>query len=188
MLEVPGGGIWNYLSKRLDGGSMGHKEHKAQAPSRVSCAAVTVSDTRTPETDTSGALIRKLLADYGHRIVSSHHVKDEPAEIQKLLGALSQNPDVQSVILNGGTGISKRDGTYEAVVKLLDKQLDGFGELFRSLSYQEIGPAAMMSRAVAGTYGGKIVISIPGSEAAVRLAMEKLILPELGHLVREINR
>lgn len=92
------------------------------------------------------------------------------------------------MILNGGTGISKRDGTYEAVVKLLDKRLDGFGELFRSLSYQEIGSAAMMSRAVAGTYRGKVVISIPGSEAAVRLAMGKLILPELGHLVREVNR
>jgi molybdenum cofactor biosynthesis protein B len=167
---------------------MGHKEHKAQSPSVVKCAVVTVSDTRTSETDTSGQLIRKLLADHGHRIVSSHRVKDEPAEIQKLLSALSQNPDVQSVILNGGTGISKRDGTYEVVVKFLDKKLDGFGELFRFLSYQEIGSAAMMSRAVAGTCGEKIVISIPGSEAAVRLAMEKLILPELGHLVREINR
>ncbi|MBI3597127.1 MAG: MogA/MoaB family molybdenum cofactor biosynthesis protein [Nitrospirae bacterium] len=167
---------------------MGHKEHKAHSPTVVSCAIVTVSDTRTPDTDTSGALIRKLLADHGHRIASSHLVKDEPAEIQKLLDALANHPEVQAVILNGGTGISKRDGTHEAVVKLLDKRLDGFGELFRSLSYQEIGSAAMMSRAVAGTYRGKVVISIPGSEAAVRLAMGKLILPELGHLVREVNR
>ena len=167
---------------------MGHKEHRAQSPSMVSCVIVTVSDTRTPETDTSGALIRKLLADQGHRVAASHWVKDEPADFRKLLEAVAQNPDVQAVILNGGTGISKRDGTYEAVAGLLEKRLDGFGELFRTLSYQEIGSAAMMSRAVAGTYRGKIVISIPGSEAAVRLAMEKLILPELGHLVREANR
>lgn len=149
---------------------------------------MTVSDTRTRETDTSGALIRKLLEDRGHRIVALHRVKDEPAEVRNLLDAVTQNPDVQAVILNGGTGISKRDSTYEAVVGLLEKRLDGFGELFRYLSYQEIGSAAMMSRAVAGTYRGRIVISVPGSEAAVRLAMEKLILPELGHLVREANR
>lgn len=167
---------------------MGHKEHKAQSPSVINCAVVTVSDTRTPETDTSGALIRKLLSDQGHRIAASHRVKDDPAEVRKLLNAVLQNPDVQVVILNGGTGISKRDSTYEAVAGLLEKRLDGFGELFRTLSYQEIGSAAMMSRAVAGTCRGRIVISIPGSEAAVRLAMEKLILPELGHLVHEVNR
>ncbi|MBI3611528.1 MAG: MogA/MoaB family molybdenum cofactor biosynthesis protein [Nitrospirae bacterium] len=167
---------------------MGHKEHKAHSPAVVSCAVVTVSDTRTHETDASGALIRKLLAEQGHRIVSSHLVKDEPAEVRKLLDAVLKNPDVQVVILSGGTGISKRDGTYEAVTRMLEKTLDGFGELFRYLSYQEIGSAAMMSRAVAGTYRGGIVISIPGSEAAVRLAMEKLILPELGHLVHEVNR
>ena len=167
---------------------MSHKEHKEQSPSFVVCAVVTVSDTRTSETDTSGALIRKLLSDRGHRVASSHWVKDEPTEVQKLLVDLITKPDVQAVILNGGTGISKRDGTYEAVAGLLEKRLDGFGELFRSLSYLEVGSAAMMSRAVAGVYGGKIVISIPGSESAVRLAMEKLILSELGHLVREINR
>jgi molybdenum cofactor biosynthesis protein B len=167
---------------------VGHKEHKAQSPSVVNCVIVTVSDTRTQETDTSGALIRKLLAEQGHRVVASHRIKDEPAEVRKLLEAVAQNPDVQAVILNGGTGISKRDGTYEAMVGLLEKRLDGFGELFRYLSYQEIGSAAMMSRAVAGTYRGKIVIAVPGSEAAVRLAMVRLILPELGHLVREVNR
>ncbi len=154
----------------------------------MNCAIVTVSDTRRPDTDTSGALIRTLLEKQGHRIASFHLVKDEPAEVQKLLDVLARNPDVGAVILNGGTGISKRDGTYESVAGLLEKRLDGFGELFRSLSYQEIGSAAMMSRAVAGIYRGRIVISIPGSEAAVRLAMEKLILPELGHLVREANR
>lgn len=167
---------------------MGHTEHKAQSPSIVHCAVVTVSDTRTQETDTSGVLIRRLLTDHGHHIASSHLVRDEPAEVQKLLDAVAKNPDVQAVIINGGTGISKRDGTYEVVAGLLEKRLDGFGELFRYLSYQEIGSAAMMSRAVAGTYRGRVVISIPGSEAAVRLGMEKLILPELGHLVREVSR
>ena len=167
---------------------MGHKEHKAQSPSVINCAVVTVSDTRTRETDTSGALIQKLLEGQGHRVASSHLVKDEPADVRKLLDAVTQSPDVQAVILNGGTGISKRDGTYEAVAGLLEKRLDGFGELLRYLSYQEIGSAAMMSRAVAGICRGKIVISIPGSEAAVRLAMEKIILPELGHLVREVTR
>lgn len=167
---------------------MGHKEHKAQSPSIVSCAVVTVSDTRTPETDTSGALIRKLLADQGHRVAASHLVKDEPAGLRKLLEAVAQNPDVQAVILNGGTGISKRDTTYEALLEMLDKRLDGFGELFRALSYDEIGSAAMLSRAVAGTYKGKVIFSLPGSQAAVRLAMEKLILPELGHLIYEANR
>ena len=167
---------------------MGHKEHKTQSPSIVSCVVVTVSDTRTPETDASGALIRKLLADQGHHIVAAHLIKDEPAEVRKLLDTVTRKPDVQAVIINGGTGISKRDSTYEAVVGLLEKRLEGFGELFRYLSYQEIGSAAMMSRAVAGTCRGRIVISIPGSEAAVGLAMEKLILPELGHLVREVNR
>lgn len=167
---------------------MGHKEHRAHAPAVVGCVIVTVSDTRTSETDDSGALIRKFLEMQGHRVASFYLIKDEPAEVQKLLNTVTLNPDVQAVILTGGTGVSKRDGTYEAVVELLEKRLDGFGELFRSLSYQEIGSAAMMSRAVAGAYRGKVVISIPGSEAAVRLAMEKLILPELGHLVREVNR
>lgn len=167
---------------------MGHKEHKSHSPSVVCCAVVTVSDTRTHETDASGAMIRKLLADQGHRVASSHLVKDEPSELKKILSALAQDPDVQAVILNGGTGISKRDGTYDVVAGLLEKRLDGFGELFRYLSYQEIGTAAMLSRAVAGAYRGRVVISIPGSEAAARLAMEKLILPELGHLVREVSR
>ncbi|MBI3994745.1 MAG: MogA/MoaB family molybdenum cofactor biosynthesis protein [Nitrospirae bacterium] len=167
---------------------MGHKEHKAQSPSVVNCAVVTVSDTRTAETDASGVLIRTLLEKQGHRVGAVHLLKDEPVEVRKLLETLTRNEDVQAVIINGGTGISKRDGTYEAVSGLLEKRLDGFGELFRYLSYQEIGPAAMMSRAVAGTYRGKIVISIPGAEAAVRLAMEKIILPELGHLIREVIR
>jgi len=167
---------------------MGHKEHRAQSPASVRCAVVTVSDTRTAETDASGALIRTLLEKQGHRVGAVHLLKDEPAEVRKLLETLTRNEDVQAVIINGGTGISKRDGTYEAVSGLLEKRLDGFGELFRYLSYQEIGPAAMMSRAAAGTYRGRIVISIPGSEAAVRLAMEKIILPELGHLVGEVTR
>jgi len=167
---------------------MGHKEHKAQSPSVVTCAVVTVSDTRTSDTDASGALIRGLLSERGHRVTLSRIVKDDPEEIRRLVLEAVKHPDIQAVILNGGTGLSKRDGTYEVLAGLLQKRLDGFGELFRYLSYLEIGAAAMMSRALAGTCGGKVVISIPGSEAAVRLAMEKLILPELGHLVRETLR
>jgi molybdopterin adenylyltransferase len=167
---------------------LGHTEHKAKSPSIVNCAVVTVSDTRTHETDASGAMIRKLLGEQGHRVESFHLVKDEPSELKRILSVLAQKPDVQAVILNGGTGISKRDGTYDVVAGLLEKRLDGFGELFRYLSYLEIGSAAILSRAVAGAYRGRVVISIPGSEAAVRLAMEKLILPELGHLVREVSR
>lgn len=147
---------------------------------------MTVSDTRTEETDTSGALIGKLLAGAGHEITGRRIIPDEPEMIARIIGGL---PDgTQAVIINGGTGISKRDGTFEAVEAALDKTLPGFGELFRMLGYQEIGPAAMMSRAAAGVAGGKIVISIPGSEGAVRLAMEKIILPELAHLVWEANR
>lgn len=165
---------------------MGHKEHKASAPTRVRCAVITVSDTRTLETDSSGALIQKLLQEAGHDVVSRRIVKDDPSQIRDLI---KDSPaGAQAVILNGGTGISSRDGTHEAVVGILEKRIDGFGELFRRLSYDEIGPAAMLSRATAGTFGGRVIFSLPGSEAAVQLAMEKLILPELGHCVRELSR
>jgi len=165
---------------------MGHQEHKAKAPSTIGCMVVTISDTRTPETDESGRLIKQLLREHGHTIVADHLVKNEPAQIKELIKT-SQN-GAQAIILTGGTGLSKRDNTYEAVVGLLEKRLDGFGELFRTLSYQEIGSSAMLSRATAGIYQGKVIFSLPGSEAAVRLAMEKLILPELGHIIHELNR
>ncbi len=167
---------------------MGAEEHKKQAKQQVTCAVITVSDTRTEANDTSGRTTRELLEQAGHRVGLYRIVKDEPEVIRQLLAELANADQVQAVLLNGGTGISRRDTTYEAVAGLLEKRLDGFGELFRALSYQEIGPAAMLSRATAGTYGNLIVFSTPGSTAAVRLAMEKLIVPELPHLVWEIWR
>ena len=165
-----------------------HVEHEATAPQSVGCYVITVSDTRTEETDTSGRAIDVLLRDARHDVVGRAIVKDDPEQLRGTLERQLANPDVQVVITTGGTGITSRDGTFEAVSGLLHKRLDGFGELFRMLSYQQIGPAAMMSRACAGLVGGRIVIVLPGSEAAVRLAMEKLVLPQLGHLVREASR
>ena len=165
---------------------MGHQDHKAAAPPKVSCIVLTVSDTRTPDTDASGQLIQRLLREHQHKVVAYKLVKDEPSQIREAIQDIPAGGQV--VILNGGTGLSKRDSTYEAVTGMLEKQIEGFGELFRALSYQEIGSAAMLSRATAGVYQGKVIFSLPGSEAAVYLAMEKLILPELGHLVYELNR
>ncbi len=165
-----------------------HVEHKHHAPRRVSCLVVTCSDTRTPDTDTSGQLIRRLLAEHGHDVVGSHLVRDEPDEIRKVVAEGAAREGVQAIIINGGTGLSRRDSTFEAIDAMLEKRLDGFGELFRSLSFQEIGSPAMMSRATAGIIKGRIVFSTPGSESAVRLAMERLILPELGHIVRELTK
>ena len=164
------------------------REHKAHAPRSVSCFVLTISDTKTSESDTSGALIQELLRAGGHRIAGSAIVRDEPAEVQRIVREQCADPAVQAVILTGGTGITSRDSTFEAVEALLDKRLPGFGELFRMLSYQEIGGAAMLSRAQAGVRAGRIVVSLPGSPNACRLALEKLLLPELGHLVREVNR
>lgn len=164
------------------------QEHKAQAPQRIRCMVITCSDTRTPETDTSGHLIRTLLNEHGHEVVAYHLIKDEPSRIRALIKAAGRNDAVQAIIINGGTGISRRDSTYEAVESLLEKRLDGFGEIFRSLSYQEIGSPAIMSRATAGLFRGRIVFSTPGSEGAVRLAMERLILPELGHMIQQITK
>lgn len=149
---------------------------------------LTISDTKTPETDTSGQLIRELLEKAGHVVRESAIVKDEPAQVQAVIRERCADPGVQAIILTGGTGITSRDSTFEAVEALLDKRLTGFGELFRFLSYQEIGAAAMLSRAQAGVCQGRIVFSLPGSPNACRLAMEKLIIPELGHLVREVSR
>jgi molybdenum cofactor biosynthesis protein B len=165
-----------------------HREHKEQAPQRVGCVVITCSDTRTRETDTSGRLARDLLAARGHEIVAYHLVKDEPRLIREIIEAATRQPQVQAIIINGGTGISPRDSTFEAVDGMLEKRLDGFGEVFRYLTYQEIGSPAIMSRATAGVYRGRIVISTPGSEGAVRLAMEKLILPELTHMVQQITK
>jgi molybdenum cofactor biosynthesis protein B len=158
------------------------------APSHVSCYVLTVSDTRTAETDSSGRAIADLLAAAGHRVAGRSIVKDEPAEVVRAVSQQLDAGDVQVIITTGGTGVTSRDSTFEAIDDLLEKRLDGFGELFRMLSYHEIGPAAMMSRATAGLARGKIIVLLPGAEAAVRLAMSKLLLPELGHLVQQASK
>ncbi len=166
---------------------MSHTEHEQlsrDTPVRV--AVVTVSDTRTEATDTSGGLMKALLADAGHPVVAYRIVPDEPARIGPLLDELAGLAEV--ILLNGGTGISRRDTTYEVVAGRLDKTLPGFGELFRMLSYDQIGSASMLSRATAGVMGRTLVFSTPGSTNAVRLAMEKLIVPQLAHLVWETVR
>ena len=164
------------------------REHKATAPRRVGCFVLTVSDTKTPETDTSGALIRELLTAAGHQVADARIVRDEPVEVARIVRDACARDDVQAVILTGGTGITSRDSTYEAIEALLDKRLPGFGELFRMLSFQEIGAAAMLSRAQMGLHARRIVVSLPGSPNACRLALDKLVIPELGHLLREASR
>lgn len=165
-----------------------HQEHKEKAKLRVLCGVITVSDTRTEETDTSGKLIRELLSGAGHAATAYHIIKDDPKQIQPLLERLLDNGEVEAIIINGGTGVARRDMTYDVVARMVDKELPGFGELFRMFSYQDIGSAAMLSRAMAGTCGGKVLFSLPGSSGAVRLAMEKLIIPELPHIVFELNK
>ena len=163
-------------------------EHKATAPTSVGCFVLTVSDTKTPETDTSGKVIRELLTGGGHTVAGSAIVRDEPADVTRVVREACADARVKVVILTGGTGITSRDSTFEAVSALLDKTLPGFGELFRVLSYQDVGAAAMLSRAQMGIHARRIVVSLPGSPNACRLALEKLLLPELGHLVREVSR
>jgi molybdenum cofactor biosynthesis protein B len=163
-------------------------EHKRQAPSSVRCFVVTVSDTRTEETDSSGRAIVDLLNGAGHHVAGRTIVADEARLVRSTLEHQLAYPVVDVVITTGGTGITSRDTTFEAVDGMLEKRLDGFGELFRMLSYSQVGSAAMMSRATAGLVAGRILIALPGSEGAVRLAMEKLVLPELGHLVQQARK
>lgn len=167
---------------------MGVQEHRRDAAGPARVFVLTVSDTRTETTDRSGAAIAELLQGAGHTIAGRQIVRDEPAEVQRIVRHQLAEPETQVLITTGGTGITSRDSTYEAVSALLQKRLDGFGELFRVLSYEEIGSAAMLTRATAGVAGGKLLFVLPGSEHAVRLAMTKLILPELGHLLREVSR
>jgi molybdenum cofactor biosynthesis protein B len=167
---------------------MSQAEHKARAPSSVRCVVVTISDTRTEETDSSGRAIAELLTAAGHTVAGRAIVKDHADLVRGTIERHLASPDVQAIITTGGTGITSRDSTYEAVNGLLQKRLDGFGELFRMLSFEQIGPAAIMSRASAGLVAGRIVVSLPGAEAAVRLAMERLLLPELGHLVQQASK
>jgi molybdenum cofactor biosynthesis protein B len=158
--------------------------HRKDAPKSVRCFVLTISDTRTLDTDTSGNAIVAALETAGHVVAGRQIVRDDPSAVQAAVKAASA--DV--VITTGGTGITSRDGTYEALSAMFEKKLDGFGELFRMLSYEQIGSAAMMTRACAGVIGRTAVFSLPGSEHAVRLAMEKLIVPEMGHVVRELRR
>ncbi len=167
---------------------MGHLEHKAASPAVVHCCILTISDSRTEATDTSGRAIFNLLLAEGHQVEGRRIVIDEPDVVRRVIVEQLANPHVQVILTTGGTGITSRDSTFEVIDALLEKRLDGFGELFRMLSYQEIGSAAMLSRACAGLAHGKVIIAMPGSEHAVQLAMTKLVLPELGHMVREAGR
>ena len=167
---------------------MAQQPHPDTVGMTVTCAVITVSDTRSPETDRSGQLIKQLLLDAGMAVGAYTIVKDEPAQIQAQMEVLSQRSDLDAVIFNGGTGIAPRDTTYDAIESLLEKTLPGFGELFRWLSYQEIGSRAMASRAIAGVYQSKLVFSLPGSTNAVQLALQQLILPELVHLVSQLRK
>jgi molybdenum cofactor biosynthesis protein B len=160
--------------------------HGSQAYVRV--LIVTCSDTRTQATDESGQLVARLLQSAGHLVVDRVVVRDEPAEIEAVLQRMLEGAEVEAVVVSGGTGISSRDRTFDALDRLLEKRIDGFGELFRMLSYSEVGASAMLSRATAGLLKGRVIFSVPGSVNAVRLAVEKLILPVLGHAVREARR
>jgi molybdenum cofactor biosynthesis protein B len=164
------------------------KPHLDREKIAVNCAVITVSDSRTLETDGSGQLLQQLLQESGHRVGAYTIIPDEPSQIQLQLTQWCDRPDLDVFIFNGGTGISRRDTTYDALSQLLEKTLPGFGELFRWLSYQEIGSRAIASRAMAGVYRQKLVFSLPGSTKAVKLALEKLILPELIHLVTQLYR
>jgi molybdenum cofactor biosynthesis protein B len=164
------------------------QDHKAVAPRSVRVFVLTVSDTRTDDTDTSGFTICQLLNEAGHHVAGKAIEKDEPARVAELVRQQATIADVDAIITTGGTGLTSRDSTFEAIDALLTKRLPGFGELFRMLSYHDIGSAAIMSRACAGTIGRVVVISLPGSEQAVRLAMTKLVIPELTHLVQQTTK
>jgi molybdenum cofactor biosynthesis protein B len=167
---------------------MSASEHKAHAHGSIGCFVLTVSDTRAMDSDTSGRAICALLVAAGHVVTGHTIVRDEPAQVTARVREALADGSTQVVITTGGTGITSRDGTFEAIDALLDKRLEGFGELFRMLSFSEIGAAAMMSRATAGTSSRKAIFVLPGSEHAVRLGMTRLIIPELGHVVQQLNK
>ncbi len=164
------------------------QEHRRQAPHSVVCAVVTVSDTRTLETDEGGRVLAETLRSAGHGAVHHQIVRDDPTQIRDAVSALTAREEIDAILITGGTGLGSRDQTIEAIQPLLSREMPGFGELFRMLSFQEVGAAAMLSRAMGGLAGRTVVFALPGSPAGVRLAVEKLILPELGHLVREARR
>ncbi len=168
--------------------SQSTQEHRAASPQSVGCAVVTVSDTRTLENDRGGQLVLELLAQAGHQAVARQIIRDEPQSMRALIAELCAREDVHAILMTGGTGIGSRDQTFETVSGMLTKTMPGYGELFRMLSYQQVGTAAMLSRAVGGLIGTKLILTMPGSPAAVELAMSQVILPELGHLIREARR
>ena len=163
-------------------------EHRAEAPTSLGLAVLTVSDTRTIETDKSGALIVELAEAAGHRVVAREILPDEPEPMSAFIRSAVDERCADAVLITGGTGVSSRDQTYETVSALLTKPLPGYGELFRMLSYDQIGPACILSRAVGGLMGRAAVLVMPGSRAAVELAMTKIIIPELPHLIREARK
>jgi molybdenum cofactor biosynthesis protein B len=167
---------------------MGYEDHKHLSPQIIKCAVIIISDSRTEKTDESGKLLVEGLKNAGHDVMSFSLLKNDSEAIQSKMGELLHSAEIQAIITSGGTGASKMDITIETLVPMLDKKLDGFGELFRYLSYQEIGTGSVLSRAMAGAARGKIIICLPGSLKAVKLALEKIILPEIGHMVREASR
>lgn len=167
---------------------MSYQEHRAKSPQSVNCAVIIISDSRTEQDDESGRLIKQRLSQNGHGVAAYSLLKNDSAAIKQKIAELLGQKELQVIITSGGTGLSHRDVSVETISPLLEKKLDGFGELFRSLSYQEIGTASMLSRAIAGVVGGKVILCLPGSLGAVTLAMDKIILPEIGHLVREASR
>jgi molybdenum cofactor biosynthesis protein B len=167
---------------------MSYHEHKRLENKAVGCAVLVTSDSRTEETDESGKLIKQRLLDKGHKIVYYTILKNDAAILKNKIVELIKQEEVQVIITSGGTGLSHKDVTVDTVQSMLEKLLDGFGELFRQLTYQELGTASIMSRATAGVINGKIIICFPGSLGAATLAMDKIILPEIGHMVREATR
>lgn len=167
---------------------MSAEKHRRTAQQCVRCGVLTISDTRIVETDRGGALVAELLTVGGHQVEDRQIVPDEPAQMSSIVRRWVDNDTIDAVLITGGTGISSRDRTYETISSMMTKSIPGYGELFRTLSYEEIGAAAMLSRAVGGVCGQTIVLTMPGSTAAVQLAMEKLIVPELAHLVHEATK
>jgi len=164
---------------------MGLEEHRAAAPRRLAFAVITVSDTRDEAADRGGAYLVESVEGAGHRVARRTLVRDEAPAIEAAVRAAAGDPEVQLLLLTGGTGIAPRDVTVPTLQGLFEGEIPGFGELFRALSYAEIGPAAILSRACAGLVGGKVVLALPGSPKALRLAMERIVLPEAGHLVAQ---
>lgn len=167
---------------------MSYQEHKQKAPQSVNCAVIIISDSRTEQDDESGKLIKQKLGENGHRVLFYSILKNDAHSVRQKIQELLGQEDFQVIITSGGTGVSHRDITVETIYPMLEKKLDGFGELFRFLTYQEIATVSIMSRAIAGVVGGKVILCLPGSLGAANLAMDKIILPEIGHLVREATR